>query len=107
MMADMNVEERTLKERTLKARDDCIEQFARLPIYLAERLADSITDAITVAVEAERVAFHKRLLTGLAEVYINYPLAIACLCDDHIDKSGALLGEVRGYAIEARASKKK
>ncbi|KKM82929.1 hypothetical protein LCGC14_1314640, partial [marine sediment metagenome] len=61
--------------------------------------------AITEAVEAERAACHTKLIEGLVAVYGNGSVLVARLCDEYLDRSGTLLGEVRDAAIEARAEK--
>lgn len=38
---------------------------------------------------------HEVTAIQLAEIYADHPLAIAKLCDEHIDRRGSLLGVVR------------
>lgn len=90
MMVDMSVE-----ERILKVREACIEQFARLPIYLAERLADAITTAITEAVEAERAACYQ------------IAMGVATMKEPHRDEHKGWIAGAKAVAkaIEARTEK--
>lgn len=65
-------------------------------LYHEIRSAIRQTEAAAVRQERERI------LPGLVRVYLEHPMAISALCDKHIDRSGALLGEVRDGAIRAR-----
>ena len=48
---------------------------------------------------------HTVTAADLAIIYADYPLAIAKLCDEHIDRSGALLGVVRSKNLENKGLK--
>ena len=39
-------------------------------------------------------------IEGLAKIYEKYPWEVAIICDDVLDKSGALLGKVRKAALK-------
>jgi hypothetical protein len=47
------------------------------------------------ASEARAEAAEARLFKVLVTLYRESPLTVANLCDDHLDRSGALLGRVR------------
>lgn len=51
--------------------------------------------------EAERDAAAERLESSLAAMYPAHYALIAELCDEHLDRSGGLLGRVRDRALRA------
>jgi len=46
----------------------------------------------------EQLYSFETVLSILAKLYLHAPLPVARLCDDELDRSGALLGKVRSCA---------
>lgn len=73
--------------------------------YLAEDMAAStIATALREAEQRGMRRAQDRLIDGLAAVYREDCILVARLCDEHLDRSGALLGKVRNKAIERAAA---
>lgn len=55
----------------------------------------------SVVIDGERYYPESKVVTALASIYQKYGVIVAGLCDDHLDRSGRLLGVVRDAVIEA------
>lgn len=62
-------------------------------------MRDVIAIELEKAEERARVQLLKGMAANLAQRYKTDPLAVARLCDDELDRSGALLGYVREAAV--------
>lgn len=62
-------------------------------LYQSERL-------VCEAYRKENERLNERLREGLTALYGRYTLAVALLCDDFLDRSGHLLGEIRLAALD-------
>jgi hypothetical protein len=73
---------------------DCLQRRVRVSYETLDRWAQERR-----ALEAER----DRLREALVMVYREAPLPVAHVCDEFLDCSGRLLGEIRQEAIRAAA----
>ena len=52
----------------------------------------------------ERIWTYWQITEPLARLYLTDPLAVATICDKALDKSGAMLGDVRNMARSLSAA---
>jgi hypothetical protein len=77
-------------------------------VHVHGDLARDILNTLDPSIEslqAEVAELRKQRLMILTAVYPEAPKFVATICDESLDRSGALLGEVRELARQALAAK--
>lgn len=76
-------------------------------ILRAWGLEPLVAEAIRQAEQAAREKAQSKFVTALAKIYLHdgCSLPVSEVCDEYLDQSGAMLGEVRDEAMRLRALK--
>lgn len=63
-------------------------------------MSDSAATTRSVVIDGERFYPETKVVQALASIYKKHGVVVAGLCDDHLDRSGRLLGVVRDRVIQ-------